>query len=161
MGTESSSTELHLWNKIFRKGDDNNDDNSFQITEDKVKKITDETENDLIKEEGGKEEDQTKKNGTFENKPGSFRSRLPFFASEVTANDDDNTRNTDDESTSTQLSTPPLAKPSKKKVVTKKVDPLSYAKELKRQATKARLEAEKMDAQLTLEKISTLELKLS
>eukprot|EP00594_Rhizosolenia_setigera_P012946 CAMPEP_0178976528 /NCGR_PEP_ID=MMETSP0789-20121207/23889_1 /TAXON_ID=3005 /ORGANISM="Rhizosolenia setigera, Strain CCMP 1694" /LENGTH=111 /DNA_ID=CAMNT_0020665637 /DNA_START=475 /DNA_END=807 /DNA_ORIENTATION=- len=40
------------------------------------------------------------------------------------------------------------------------LDPVEYAQELKRQATKARLEADKMDAILTLEKISLLESKL-
>lgn len=86
---------------------------------------------------------------------------------EENKDDDDDDKNNDEKkdepSTKAEAEAEAKVLPQKeetKKKKKKELDPVEYAQELKRQATKARLEADKMDAILTLEKISLLESKL-
>eukprot|EP00594_Rhizosolenia_setigera_P017943 CAMPEP_0178961028 /NCGR_PEP_ID=MMETSP0789-20121207/13394_1 /TAXON_ID=3005 /ORGANISM="Rhizosolenia setigera, Strain CCMP 1694" /LENGTH=199 /DNA_ID=CAMNT_0020644647 /DNA_START=160 /DNA_END=756 /DNA_ORIENTATION=+ len=88
---------------------------------------------------------------------------------EENKDDDDDDKNNDNDNDKDEPSTKAEAEaeaetkvlPPKEETKKKaELDPVEYAQELKRQATKARLEADKMDAILTLEKISLLESKL-
>ena len=153
--TSSSSTELHLFNKLLNKNNDDGDETS--------------------------DEDETPETAK-ESKLTSFRKRLPFFASSVTEDDEPipewnwknlqpktttstSTTTAQEEGSVTTTTTSPTAlveetKPPPAPPKVEKLDPVAYAKQLKRQAVKARLEAEKMDAQLTLSKIESLEKRL-
>lgn len=136
---QSSSTQLHIFNKLFRKNDEDDD---------KTKKNKNNNDDESLVSD----QDKIVENGLLPNeKSSSFSSRIPFFASRKKSDDDSD----DDKDEKSHQKKETQVKEEKKEM-----DSISYAKELKRQATKARLEAEKMDAQLTLQKISTLEKKL-
>lgn len=142
----NAPTKMYLFQKLRQnQKDDQEDDDSNGAGA-----ITMETNTVDVDVES--EEDAPK-----ESKRRSFRSRLPFFASRVKSSTTTATDSTDSTTTSVTTSTTTSTATSK----TSKDDPVALAKELKRQAIKARLEAEKLDAQLTLKKIHVLEQKLS
>ena len=139
----SSTTQLYFFDKLFRNNDD--DDEIKSKNEGKNDETVNKS-NDNDDENVTSDQEKIVENGLLtDEKSSTFTSRIPFFSSRRKTNEK-NIRGEEEE--------------NRVKEEKKEMDSISYAKELKRQATKARLEAEKMDAQLTLQKITTLEKKL-
>lgn len=121
-------------------------------------------ESPSITNTNGKEEEATDGNEKSSSGLGGF---LPFFArqnkeKETTTQEPEEHNDSASVATAvaveTKEDTEPTPKPSRKPVVQEEIlDPVEKAKALRAQAERARLEAEKMDAELTLQKISRLE----
>lgn len=160
--------------RLLRKRSGNEDEissDSFATEKYSAPKDQD-TEDDRASSYGDNEKEEkvgTNDNGAERKKERGFSFRFPFFFSREDDDDSKDASETEDdekqgrtvnsstiypdnEDASTTTSLDPAQTPT--------LDPVAYAKELKRQALKVRLEAEKMDAILTLEKISSLERQL-